>query len=46
MRKKGGDDNEEEDDERDEEGVVKALVDDALMDEAALAKVKVLEKHQ
>ena len=46
MRKKGGDDDEDEDDERDEEGVVKALVDDALMDEAALAKIKVLEKHQ
>jgi mediator of replication checkpoint protein 1 len=44
VRKKKGDDDEEED-EHDADGVVKALVDDAHMDEAALAKVKVLEKH-
>jgi mediator of replication checkpoint protein 1 len=47
MRKKkgGNDDDEEEDDEHDADGVVKALVDDAQMDEAKLAKLKVLEKH-
>ncbi|KAH9955546.1 hypothetical protein BC827DRAFT_870099 [Russula dissimulans] len=46
MRKnKAGNDDEDEDDERDEDGVVKALVDDAHMDDAALAKAKVLEKH-
>ena len=45
-KKKGGnDDDEDEDDEHDADGVVKALVDDAHMDEMALAKSKVLEKH-
>jgi hypothetical protein len=45
-KKKGGnDDDEDEDDEHDADGVVKALVDDAHMDEIALAKSKVLEKH-
>ena len=38
-------DDEDEDDEHDADGVVKALVDDAHMDEMALAKSKVLEKH-
>ena len=46
LRKKGAnDDEEEEDDDHDAEGVVKALVDDAQMDDAKLAKLKVLEKH-
>jgi len=47
MRKKkgGNDDEEEDDDEHDADGVVKALVDDAQMDDAKLAKTKVLEKH-
>lgn len=46
VRKKGGnDDEDDEDDEHDADGVVKALVDDAHMDEMALAKSKVLEKH-
>ncbi len=46
-KKKGGkgDEDEEEDDEHDADGVVKALVDDAHMDEKAIAKSKVLEKH-
>jgi hypothetical protein len=45
-RKKGSnEDDEDEDDEHDADGVVKALVDDAHMDEMALAKSKVLEKH-
>lgn len=45
-KKKGGnDDDEDEDDEHEADGVVKALVDDAHMDEMALAKSKVLEKH-
>jgi hypothetical protein len=46
VRKKGGnDDEDDEHDEHDADGVVKALVDDAHMDEMALAKSKVLEKH-
>ena len=45
MRKKGGNDDEEEDDEQDADGVVKALVNDAHMDDTELAKSKVLEKH-
>ena len=45
-KKKGGnDDEDDDDDEHDADGVVKALVDDAHMDEMALAKSKVLEKH-
>ena len=44
VRKRSGDDDDEEDDERDAE-VIKDLVDDAQMDESALAKSKVLEKH-
>lgn len=45
-KKKGdGDEDEDDDDEHDAEGVVKALVDDAHMDEVALAKAKVLERH-
>ena len=45
-KKKGGNDGDEhEDDEHDADGIVKALVDDAHMDETALAKSKVLEKH-
>jgi len=45
-KKKGGnDDDDDDDDEHDADGVVKALVDDAHMDEMALAKSKVLEKH-
>ena len=45
-KKKGGNDgDEDEDDENDADGIVKALVDDAHMDETALAKSKVLEKH-
>ena len=45
VRKKGGNDEDDDDDEHDADGVVKALVDDAHMDEMALAKSKVLEKH-
>ena len=47
MRKKkgGNDDDEEDDDEHDADGVIKALVDDAHMNDADLAKSKVLEKH-
>ncbi|KAI9511264.1 hypothetical protein F5148DRAFT_1146934 [Russula earlei] len=45
VRRKGGDDDEDEDDEHDTDGIVKALVDDAHMDEAALARAKVIEKH-
>ena len=47
VRKKKGanDDDDEEDDDHDADGVVKALVDDAHMDDAKLAKLKVLEKH-
>lgn len=44
-KKKGGNDDDEDDDEHDADGVVKALMDDAHMDEMALAKSKVLEKH-
>ena len=44
-KKKGGNDDDDDDDEHDADGVVKALVDDAHMDEMALAKSKVLEKH-
>jgi mediator of replication checkpoint protein 1 len=44
-KKKGGNDDDDDDDEQDADGVVKALVDDADMDELALAKSKVLEKH-
>ncbi|KAH8986291.1 hypothetical protein EDB92DRAFT_2116431 [Lactarius akahatsu] len=44
-RKKNGGDEDEEGDEQDVDGVVKDLVDDAQMDESALAKSKVLEKH-
>ena len=44
-RKKGGEDDDDEEDERDTDGIVKALMDDAHMDEAALAKARVLEKH-
>ena len=44
-KKKGGNDEDEDDDEHDADGVVKALVDDGHMDEMALAKSKVLEKH-
>jgi mediator of replication checkpoint protein 1 len=44
-KKKGGNDDEEEDDEHDADGVVKALVNDVHMDDAELAKSKVLEKH-
>jgi len=47
-KKKGGndedDDDEDDDDDDDADGVVRALVDDAHMDETALAKSKVLEK--
>jgi mediator of replication checkpoint protein 1 len=43
-KKKGGEDDEDED-EHDTDGVVEALVNDAHMDEAALAKTKILEKH-
>jgi mediator of replication checkpoint protein 1 len=39
------DEDEEEDEEHDVDGVVKSLVDDAHMDESALAKPKILEKH-
>ncbi|KAH9024774.1 hypothetical protein EDB84DRAFT_1615168 [Lactarius hengduanensis] len=45
VRKKNGGDEDEEGDEHDVDGVVKDLVDDAQMDESALAKSKVLEKH-
>lgn len=47
VRKKKGanDDDDEEDDDHDADGVVKALVDDANMDDAKLSKFKVLEKH-
>ncbi|KAH9059332.1 hypothetical protein EDB87DRAFT_1684730 [Lactarius vividus] len=45
VRKKNGDEEDEEGDEHDVDGVVKDLVDDAQMDESALAKAKVLEKH-
>jgi mediator of replication checkpoint protein 1 len=47
MRKKkgGNDDEEDDDDEHDADGVIKALVDDAHMDDAKLAQSKVLEKH-
>jgi mediator of replication checkpoint protein 1 len=45
-KKKGGnDDDDDDEDEHDADGVVKALVDDGHMDEMALAKSKVLEKH-
>ncbi|KAN0140226.1 hypothetical protein V8E53_002122 [Lactarius tabidus] len=44
VRKKNGDED-DEDDEHDADGVIKDLVDDAQMDESALAKSKVLEKH-
>jgi mediator of replication checkpoint protein 1 len=44
VRKKNGNE-EDEDDEHDADGVIKDLVDDAQMDESALAKSKVLEKH-
>ncbi|KAI0299734.1 MRC1-like domain-containing protein [Multifurca ochricompacta] len=44
VRKKGGQD-EDEDDEDDADEVVKNLVDDAHMNDSALAKAKVLEKH-
>jgi mediator of replication checkpoint protein 1 len=44
IRKKGGED-EDDEDEHDTDGVIKALMDDAHMDEAALAKAKILEKH-
>jgi mediator of replication checkpoint protein 1 len=43
VRKKSDED--EEDAEDDTDGVVKNLVDDAQMDESAIAKAKVLEKH-
>lgn len=46
VRKKNGDDeDEDEDDEQDADGVIKDLVDDVQMDESALAKSRVLEKH-
>ncbi len=45
VRKKNGGDDDEEDDEHDADGVIRDLVDDAQMDESALAKSKVLEKH-
>ena len=47
VRKKKGvnDDDDDDDDEHDTDGVIKALVDDAQMDDAKLAKLKVLEKH-
>jgi mediator of replication checkpoint protein 1 len=45
IRKKKGGEDDDDDDEHDTDGVVKALVDDAHMDEAALAKAKILEKH-
>jgi len=45
VRKKKGGNDDDENDEHDADGVVKALVDDAHMDEMALAKSKVLEKH-
>ncbi|KAH9007347.1 hypothetical protein EDB86DRAFT_3070076 [Lactarius hatsudake] len=45
VRKKNGGDEDDEGDEHDVDGVVKDLVDDAQMDESALAKSKVLEKH-
>jgi mediator of replication checkpoint protein 1 len=48
VRKKKGvndDDDDDDDDEHDADGVIKALVDDAQMDDAKLAKLKVLEKH-
>ena len=45
VRKKNGDEEEDENDEHDAEGVLKDLVDDAQMDESAIAKSKVLEKH-
>lgn len=45
VRKKKGGDDEDEGDEDDADGVVKALVDDAHIDDTALAKSKVLEKH-
>jgi mediator of replication checkpoint protein 1 len=44
LRKKGGQ-NDDDDEEHDTDGVVEALVDDAHMDEAAVAKTKILEKH-
>ena len=44
VRKRNGDEEDDEDDERDAE-IVKDLVDDAQMDDSALAKSKVLEKH-
>jgi hypothetical protein len=48
MRKEEiGEDNEKEDDHDDHTyGVVGALVDDAHMDAAALARAKVIKKHQ
>jgi mediator of replication checkpoint protein 1 len=45
VRKQQDDDDDEDDLEHDEDGVVKNLVDDAHMDETALAKAKILEKH-
>jgi mediator of replication checkpoint protein 1 len=45
MRKKKGGDDDDDEDGHDPDGVVEALVDDAHMDESALAKSKVLEKH-
>jgi mediator of replication checkpoint protein 1 len=45
LRKKNGDDEDDEGDEHDVDGIIKDLVDDAQMDESALAKSKVLEKH-
>ncbi|KAI0260518.1 hypothetical protein BC834DRAFT_973382 [Gloeopeniophorella convolvens] len=47
-RRPGAQDDDEEDDaaEEDADGVVAELVDDAQMDEAALARARVLEKHQ
>jgi mediator of replication checkpoint protein 1 len=45
VRKEQDEDEDEDDLEHDADGVVKNLVDDAHMDETALAKVKVLEKH-
>jgi mediator of replication checkpoint protein 1 len=44
-KKKGVNDDDDDDDEHDADGVIKALVDDAQMDDAKLAKLKVLEKH-
>ena len=45
MRKKKGGENDEDEDEHDTDGIIKALMDDAHMDEAAFAKAKILEKH-